>query len=313
MAELFPVIKKNDIRLNNIPLWLDARKKKDFSFVSHAHSDHIGRHKKILASKETIRLFEYRIGKVSAIECEYNTPFTLWGKVFNCFPSGHILGSLQILIEDEIRLVYTGDIKLKTGLTTRKIEIKKCDGLIIESTFDDPRYIFPPLEEIQQRIMEFISSTVKLGAVPLFYTYPLGKSQELIAMLGNLGFRMSVHPTIYATSKIYEEFGVPLKNYESLNFNRIKGKVFILPPSARVEFPKPVRTCVVTGWAIDRNAKYRYGADEAIPMSDHADYNDLINYISTANPQKVWVINGAAKFINYLKKEGFEAVSITSS
>jgi Cft2 family RNA processing exonuclease len=40
-------------------LWLGAKKRVDFSFVSHAHTDHAVRHKEILSTKETARLCEH--------------------------------------------------------------------------------------------------------------------------------------------------------------------------------------------------------------------------------------------------------------
>ncbi len=36
---------------------------------------------------------------------------------------------------------------------------------------------------------------------------------------------------------------------------------------------------VLTGWAMDGSAKHRLGVDEAFPLSDHADYNDLIRHV----------------------------------
>ena len=35
----------------------------------------------------------------------------------------------------------------------------------------------------------------------------------------------------------------------------------------------------VTGWAMDQNAKYRLGVDYALPLSDHADYDQLIETV----------------------------------
>ena len=156
---------QNGIHIKGTNFWLDARKKVDFSFISHAHIDHAVRHKEILTTKETARLYEHRFGKAKFNILEYNQPRRFdsaylgthhpFGSKFEkpksnggikveLFPSGHLLGGAQIFLEIEgVRIVYTGDFKLRKCLTAKKAEIKKCDILIMESTFGLPHYIFP--------------------------------------------------------------------------------------------------------------------------------------------------------------------------
>ena len=87
--------------------------------------------------------------------------------------------------------------------------------------------------------------------------------------------------------------------------------MLIIPPHLKNWIAKHYqggfRKVVVTGWAVDDNAKYRYRADEAIPLSDHADFKDLINYVKQVSPQKVYITHGFEQFVHYLKKEGFNA------
>ena len=61
-------LQRGGLRLSGTPLWFDARRKTDYSFVSHAHSDHIARHAKVLATRETIRLMEHRLGALETTE-----------------------------------------------------------------------------------------------------------------------------------------------------------------------------------------------------------------------------------------------------
>ena len=44
-------------------LWLDPRLPKPLAFVSHAHSDHTGRHEKTIATPTTLRLMQARMGE----------------------------------------------------------------------------------------------------------------------------------------------------------------------------------------------------------------------------------------------------------
>lgn len=90
---------ENGIHIKDTGLWLDARRKADFCFVSHAHADHAVKHTEILVTKETARFFEHRLGKAKSNILEYNRPKRLKGVKVELFPSGHILGGAQILIE----------------------------------------------------------------------------------------------------------------------------------------------------------------------------------------------------------------------
>ncbi len=303
---------QNGIHINGTRLWLDAKRKMDFSFISHAHTDHAVRHKEILCTQETAKFYEHRYGQVKFHILEYNRPEKLEGWKIKLFPSGHILGGAQILLEKNgVRIVYTGDFKLRGSLTAKKAEIKKCDVLILESTFGLPRYVFPPAREVHAQMVDFTESTLKKGGTPVFLAYSLGKAQEAMKILSNKGYRLSVHATISPIAKIYEEFGVEFKKWECYKSGNPEDKVLIVPPwfkgSRMVEKIPRKRIAMLTGWAVDRGAKNRFGVDEVIPLSDHADFPELMEYVRKAQPQKVFTVHGFPKFVDYLRDAGFDA------
>ena len=323
---------QNGIHIKGTNLWLDAKRKVDFSFISHAHIDHAVRHKEILATKQTTRLYEHRLGKAKFNILEYNQPKRFYHK-FNSkdrikvelFPSGHILGGSQILLEIKgVRIVYTGDFKLRKSLTAKDAEVKKCDILIMESTFGLPRYIFPDQKEITRKITEFVDQVLSSGQVPIFLAYSLGKAQEIMKILGNKGYKTCVHGTIYSIAKIYEEFGVKFKNYKpcakhlSDKAEDLKGKVLIVPPWVRnsqmiKNIPKR-RMAILTGWALDSSGvKNLFGTDEAFPLSDHADFSELTEYARKAEPKKIYTVHGFPEFSEFLRKEGFDAEQLKES
>jgi len=309
---------ENGIHIKGTGLWLDARRKADFCFVSHAHTDHAVRHTEILATKETARLYEHRFGKAKFNILEYNRPKRLKGVKVELFPSGHILGGAQILIEkDGTRIVYTGDFKLRKGLTVKKAEIKTCDILIMESTFGLPQYVFPHPREVHARMTEFVEEAQAKEKTPIFLAYSLGKAQEAMKILSNRGFKLSVHPTIYNITKIYEEFGVKFKKYEHYQAGNLEGRVLIAPPwvkkSRMIENISRKRIAILTGWAMDQGAKDYYGVDEAIPLSDHADFSELMEYVKKAQPQKIYTVHGFAEFVKFLREEGFDAEPLKES
>jgi len=73
-----------------------------------------------------------------------------------------------------------------------------------------------------------------------------------------------------------------------------------------------VRVAVLTGWAVDPSCRFRYGADAAFPLSDHADFPDLIEMVKRVNPKKVYTLHGfAADFAERLRELGFDAHSLS--
>lgn len=181
----------NGIHIKGTGLWLDARIKAEFSFISHAHIDHVVKHKEILSTKETARFYEHRFGKTKFNILEYNSPKRIQGVKVELFPSGHVLGGAQILMEkDGMRIVYTGDFKLGESLTAPKAEIKKCDILVMESTFGLPQYVFPSPQEVHNRMAEFVEETQGKGEIPIFLAYSLGKAQEAMKILSQRGYNL---------------------------------------------------------------------------------------------------------------------------
>ncbi len=309
---------KKGVHIKNSGLWLDARRKVDFSFVSHAHIDHAAKHNEILSTKETAKFYEHRWGKAKFHILEYNHPRRMDGLKVELFPSGHILGSAQILIENGgIRLVYTGDFKLRRSLTAQKAEIKKCNILILESTFGLPHYVFPPSGEVHDRMADFVETARKEGKTPIFLAYSLGKAQEAMKILSKFGYRLAVHGTITPLAKIYEDFGVKFKNWEHYQSGNLEDRVLIVPPWVRnsrmIDNIARKRIAMLTGWAIDHQAEARFGVDEAIPLSDHADFSELMEYVTKAKPEKIYTVHGFPEFVDHLKKAGFDAEPLKES
>jgi DNA ligase-1 len=72
------------------------------------------------------------------------------------------------------------------------------------------------------------------------------------------------------------------------------------------------RVAMISGWAVDPNAVYRYQVDAAFPLSDHADYNDLIRYVDLVKPKRVFTLHGfAADFARDLRDRGVQAWALT--
>ena len=303
------------IRLKGTSLWLDATRVKDFSFVSHAHQDHVAAHKNIICSIHTARLFRRPMPKARIMAHPFHTPFDHDHLRLELHPAGHILGSSQILIEKgQTRIVYTGDFKLKKGLTAEPAEPIPCDILIMESTFGRPAYVFPEREVVIQQLVHFIEDAIENRLVPVLYAYILGKGQEVTKILGDRGYKVCLSPQIYRMVKVYEALGVHFKNFEPMEGDNFYGKVLILPPflarSKMVQRIKRKRTAFLSGWALDPTHRHRLGVDEAIPLSDHADFEELLTYVRAVKPSLVYTLHGFPEFAAHLRKQGIRAKHI---
>jgi DNA ligase-1 len=299
-------------------LWLDPRDAKRFAFISHAHSDHIALHEEIIVSERTARLLQSRL---PGSRTEHILPFCEKRRVngldLMLLPAGHIFGSAQcFLFAGNETLLYTGDFKLRPGKSAEPAQWRNADTLIMETTFGLPRYRFPPTEEVIGQIVAFCSETINDGGVPVLLGYSLGKAQEILCSLDGAGLTPMLHGSVYQMTRIYEQFGQSFCKYLRYNPNDVAGKILICPPSANhspmLDKIARKRVAMVSGWAVNPNALYRYQVDAAFALSDHADYDDLLRYVELVQPRRVLTLHGfAAAFAADLRQRGIEAWALS--
>ncbi|MFL6595085.1 MAG: MBL fold metallo-hydrolase RNA specificity domain-containing protein, partial [Chthoniobacterales bacterium] len=299
-------------------LWLDPWDAKPFAFVSHAHSDHIAPHHEIILSERTSRLMQARMpGERHEHILEFGRLTSLRGGNIMLLPAGHIFGSAQLYIESEAgSLLYTGDFKLRSGKSAEATEWREAETLIMETTFGLPRYRFPPTDQIVGEIVNFCREALEEKAVPILLGYSLGKAQEILCALSDAGLRPMLHGSVFRMTRIYEQFGQSFCEYERYKPDQLDGRVLVCPPSANrsrmlEKIPKK-RVAMISGWAVDPGAVYRYQCDAAFPLSDHADYPDLLRYVELVRPKRVLTLHGfAAEFARDLRERGIEAWALT--
>lgn len=309
---------KQGVHLPQIGWWLDAQKSQARSFVSHAHSDHIASHREIIATRETASLMRLRLGgKRQETILNYEQPWTAdFGCELKLYPAGHIYGSAMLLATTEHgRLLYTGDFKLRPSLAAELCRPPRADVLIMETTFGLPRYVFPPQQKIEQDIVDFCLQALADKVTPVLLAYSLGKTQELLQIVGSAGLPILLHAHGYKLTRRYAELGMRLPPFALLDARDYAGHVVIAPPMQGHAEPltwiHPKRTAVATGWAMDPGAIYRNGCDAAFPLSDHADFPDLLALVDRVQPKVVYTLHGFAKeFAATLRARGVEAWAI---
>ncbi|MFB3896437.1 MAG: MBL fold metallo-hydrolase RNA specificity domain-containing protein [bacterium] len=308
----------NGVHINGLDLVLDSTRAVACSFVSHAHFDHLAKHTRILASPATASLCKVRLNskktlpKFKEIKFRHKTKFH--EVELELLPAGHILGSAQILIAHGTQtLLYTGDFRLKPSLTAEPILVKSADILVMDATYGHPRYCFPAREKEYLRLTKYLDTCLTHGVTPVLLAYSLGKAQEILKYLGDKDYPITVHPKIAELAQIYTQFGIEFAPYKVLTEKTagLHNRIILVPPNSQKTEPiasiRKKSIAMLTGWAVDDSAKWRYRADEQFIISDHADFQELIDYVQQVNPNLVYICNGEKNFVSHLQKLGFNA------
>ena len=230
------------------------------------------------------------------------------------FPAGHCLGSAQVLVEaDGERLVYTGDFKLRPNVAAETAVIVPCDTLVMESTFGDPHYRFPPDVATFDRLYAAVDRALSDDRVPVVLAYALGKGQEALELLLRRGYRVTLHGSVWNVTEIYRELGVEFSgSYEKYHREHLRGRVLIAPPGCRKQamITNIGRRYVImlTGWALHKSAPYMYrNVDLLLPLSDHADFDELVRTARESGAQRIYTMHGAPQLAATLRELGLNA------
>ena len=302
------------IYLPEIDFWLDPTRARSRAFVSHAHSDHVGKHDEFIVTPGTAALLDHRYRpRGRMVEQHFGETRDFGEFSLTLYPAGHVLGSAQALVEyRDHRLLYSGDLKLSPSHTAEACDVPEADTLIVESTFGRPRYVFPPAQEVIAGILSFCRNALANGETPVLFAYSLGKGQEVLRCLAGAGFDIAVHGTTHGVTEVYARLGMEFPVHARLDQCELANRVLICPPQVKraaifATIRRP-RTAIVTGWAVDRAARWRYGVDAAFALSDHADYNDLVAYVQRVNPTRVYTVFGFdGEFAADLRSRGYNA------
>ncbi|MEM7057319.1 MAG: ligase-associated DNA damage response exonuclease [Pseudomonadota bacterium] len=277
----------------------------DRAIVTHGHADHCRPgHGAMLATPETARIAAVRYGDNAFGRVEtlgYGQSQQIGGVTVRMAPAGHVLGAAQVVIEAEgARAVVSGDYKRHADPTTQPFELVECDLFVTEATFGLPVFKHPPIGQEIRRLLtslaRFPDRTHAVGA------YALGKAQRLIVELRLAGYERPIwlHGALTKLCTAYQEMGIDLGELRQATVADAKdmaGEIVLAPPSAladrwarRLTDPLPV---AASGWMQVRQRARQRGVELALVISDHADWDGLIQTITETKAEEVWVTHGA--------------------
>ena len=287
--------------------------KADYTFVSHAHIDHMhspSKGERIISSAATKELAAargYDLGET-----------TEEAEGIELLDSGHILGSRAIKMEDEV--YYTGDASGRERGFLGRCKTRRARILIMETTYGSPEYVFPQTARLVREVNTLVGEVYDRGLPVVLMGYPLGKAQ-LLSYYFSAWDPLLVHTTVAKMNEVHLRHGIrlklgtvfdPAKDIERLP----QGPWVMIAPlssgKSRVmsHLKKKYGAVLVafSGWALGQGYKYSLAADYAFPLSDHCDYQELLNLVQAVSPEMVYTTHGfASEFARDLRGVGFSA------
>jgi Cft2 family RNA processing exonuclease len=145
----------------------------------------------------------------------------------------------------------------------------------------------------------------------VFLGYALGRGQEIAHVLCTAGIPTAVHGSIGRLVPFYREAGYGFPGLEPYDRERTEGRALVVVPGFRSVLAasgRRFRFAYVSGWASMANARARMGAEELIPWSDHADFEELLAIVEGSGAHRVDVVHGYAEaFARILRMRGIDA------
>ncbi|MEM2443098.1 MAG: MBL fold metallo-hydrolase [Candidatus Bathyarchaeia archaeon] len=207
-------------------------------------------------------------------------------------PSGHVLGSYEFEIATpEGTVLFTGDLNTRESRTVKPAEPVQCDILIIESTYGSPDFVFPPDEIIARDMVDWANEILSAGKIPVFQADSLGNAQEIIRIFNeNSAIPVVSHRRVSRINRVYETHGcrmryVDMEDEHARELILNRNAVIVAPKRLDLSFSSDYVSALVSGWAL----KFRR---KSFPLSDHADFPNLMEFISDCKPKIVLTYHG---------------------
>ena len=298
--------------------YIDPWRPVEKAVITHAHSDHArwgSQH--YLSHHDTTPLLQLRLGPNRYQGVGWNEPVYINGVRVTLFPAGHIIGSSQVRVEHGGEIwVVSGDYKLENDGLSGAFEPVKCHSFITESTFGLPIYNWKPQEEIYSSMKTWIRQNMEAGKTSVLFAYSLGKAQRLLSPVSEVTQNILVHGAVYNVHMALVNAGWKLPAVERVtpetSKEKLKGAVVIAPSSAEgspwLKRFTPYERGICSGWMQVRGNVRRKNVDAGFTLSDHADWNGLIQACKATEAECVYTTHGfQSAFTRYLNENGIQS------
>jgi putative mRNA 3-end processing factor len=303
--------------------YIDPHRSVGVAVITHGHADHARfGHKHVIATQQTVAIMKMRFGEDSAEifqSLAYHQAISINGVTIYLLPAGHILGSAQVVLQfSGAKLIISGDYKRALDYTCEPFVAESCDVFITEATFGLPVFVHPPIEHELQKLLDSLAEFPAKSH--LVGSYALGKCQRIITTLRMMGYHETIflHGALIKLCHLYQSLGVELGSIAPATLDNkasFAGKLILCPPSAlhdkwsRRFGDKVIATA--SGWMQIRARAKQKRIDLPLIISDHADWNELVQTLHEVNAPEVWVTHGREEaLVYYANQHHFKAQAL---
>lgn len=319
--------------------YVDPWRPVERALITHAHADHARPgSRRYLCALPGLELLRLRVaGANQAADpsapaapqlsgLPYGERLCIGAATVSFHPSGHLLGAAQIRIEVDGEVwVAGGDYKLAADPSAAAFEPQRCHTFISESTFGLPIYRWAADELLFEELLEWWRECRAAGRTAVLYAYALGKSQRILARLGqrqgDLPGPIGIHGAIARLLPPYQSAGIPLAPClpaSAENAAQLAGRGLLLAPPAVQGTPYlrkfgPLSEACASGWMSVRGQRRRRGIERGFALSDHADWPGLWSAVRATGAERVLVTHGAVEaFVRALRAAGLDAAPLAA-
>lgn len=293
--------------------------------VTHGHADHAATGcETYICSPQTAAILRARYGiKARFIELAGGEFHHSGSTRLSLHPAGHILGSMQVRIETVSSVtVVTGDYKTAPDPTCEPFELVECDAILTESTFGLPVFRWKPQQVVFDDMNRWWRANSQEGLNSVVFAYSLGKAQRVLAGVDPSIGPILVHGAVEKMLSLYREAGLSMPEVHKADKDaalRLGGRALIVAPPGAAGTPwirkfTPYSTAFASGWMAIRGARRWRSVDRGFVISDHADWDGLLDTIQRCRASFVGVTHGySSAFARYLREHvGIEAQPIST-
>ena len=300
--------------------------------VTHAHADHLTglsrslRYgKRVLMTAATRDLIRIVNGSLpldtdAVGVLNYDEILEHDGERVSLVKADHILGAAQVMVEDAegVRVAYTGDFRVDG---TEPLE--DCDKLVVEATYGNPSFRRAFKVDVRELLVSMVEKRLRHGTVYVFGYH--GKLQEVMQILhrADVCVPFVMPERVLRVSKVCEAHGMQLgclalstenEGKELLEGNLPCVAFYHMNARRRVGLVGSSRICV-SGWEFHSPCRQIGEREHLVALSDHSDFDGLIEYVRRCNPRQVITDNyrvrhGATLAKEITKRLGIDAIAM---
>jgi putative mRNA 3-end processing factor len=290
--------------------------------LTHAHADHARPGSgSYLTAAPGAPVAALRLDAAAVTGLPYGERVAMGEVQVSFHPAGHLLGSAQVRLEHRGQVwVVSGDYKTGPDPTCAPFEPVRCHVFISESTFGLPIYHWPPAAELFTEIDDWWRANQARERTSVLFAYALGKAQRVLAGVDAGIGPVLVHGAVARFLPVYLAAGVALPEVVgSEAAASVRGRGLVVAPPSTAGSPwlrrfGAVSTAFASGWMQVRGNRRRRNLDRGFALSDHADWNGLIQAIRATGAPRVLLTHGQAPTLErWLREHGWDAEPLHTS